>query len=123
MRAGEYSIVLLLALIATLLGCSRDSPDPIHRVNDKLVASTSQLGDEIQKAIASHVEAGHDLGTCEKHAKNALVQCAELKVTLARAAARLCGLQTQRAMLHKIMENSGDARGVNAMLGESCDLG
>ena len=122
MRIGWISLSIHLALFMALAGCSGKSRNPVHLVNDRLVASTSELSDEILKAISRHIEASYGLGTCEKHAKNAPIQCAELRVTLARAAARLCGLQTQRAMLHKIIENGGDARSVKVKLGESCEL-
>lgn len=122
MRAGWISLSTYLALLVTLAGCSGESRNPVHRVNERLVASSSELSDEIEKAISRHVEATYELGNCEKYAKNAPIQCAEYRVTLARAAARLCGLQTQRAMLHKIIENGGDARSVKVKLGESCEL-
>lgn len=122
MRADWISLLTHVALFVTLAGCSGESRDPVHRVNERLVASSSELSDEIEKAISHHVEASYELGTCEKHAKNAPIQCAEFRVILARSAARLCGLQTQRTMLHKIIENGGDARGVKVKLGESCEL-
>lgn len=122
MRAGWISLSTHLALFIALAGCSGESRNPVHRVNERLVASISELSDEILKAISRHLEATYALGTCEKHAKNAPIQCAEFRVSLARAAARLCGLQTQRAMLHKIIENGSDARSVKVNLGESCEL-
>lgn len=122
MRAGWISLSTHLAFLVTLAGCSGESRNPVHQVNERLVVSLSELSDEIEKAISRHVEASYELGTCEKNAKNVPIQCAESKVTLARTVARLCGLQTQRAMLHKIIENGGDARSVKVKLGESCEF-
>ena len=121
MRLAPAFIAIVAALLVTLTGCESES-NPVHRVNDKLLASASELGDEIEKEIERHVEATQSLLSCEKHAKNAATQCGERRVALARSAARLCGLQTQRVVLHKIMENNGDARGVKVSEGDACDL-
>ncbi len=123
MHAALLTITLALALTLGLSSCSREPTNPLHGVNERLLASTSELSDEISKAISDHVEALHGLNACEKHATSAALQCREFKVSLGRAVARLCGLKTQRAILHKIMENNGDARTVNLRLGESCETG
>lgn len=111
-----------IAVAMAVAGCSADSSSPAQRVNDRLLASASELGEEIEKEIRRHVEAVHSLASCEEHATNPRTQCAEFSVTVARAAAHLCGLQTQRATLYKIMENHGESRGVLVHLGEACDL-
>ena len=122
MHRPRVIVVTRLFCLFALTGCSGEPGNPVHLVNDRLLAGASELGEEIEKAIRRHVEATHELASCEKHAKNATTQCVEFRISLARAAARLCGLQTQKAFLYKAIENQGDARGVRVNLGESCDL-
>lgn len=115
-------ICMASVIALAIASCSAESRSPSQRVNDKLVASASDLGEEIERAIGRHVEAIHSRATCEKHTTNPGTQCAAFNVAVARAAAHLCGLQTQRATLYKIIENHGESRGVVVHLGESCDL-
>ncbi len=114
-----FLTTLLLVASAASWG---ESGNPVHRVNDRLLASVSELSDEIEKQLRRDLEARHALANCEKYAKNSAAQCVELRVVLARTAARLCGLLSQRAFLHSTMENGGDARGVRMTAQDSCDL-
>ena len=121
MHTDWFVFLKLLAFVMMLVGCTDETSNPVHRVNHKLLGNSSVLSDRIREATSYHIETLQALNTCEKYAKNAPIQCWEHKVTLARAAASLCGLETERAMLYKIMENGGDARGVSIVLGEYCE--
>lgn len=109
-------------VVVALAGCSREDKDPTRRVTDRLLASAFELSDEIHAAIPRHVEAEVKLRSCEKRPPNQLqlLQCAELKVQLARATAYLCGLRAQRAALFAAIEKQGDARGLMIQLGVNC---
>jgi hypothetical protein len=114
-----YGLAVCLIFAFAVSGCSRNEETSVQRVNAKLVASTSELSNEVGEAIARNVDAVAGVETCEKHSKNPTFQCREQYVAAARSAARLCGLQAQRAMLFKIMESGGDARGIDSA---ACDL-
>jgi predicted transcriptional regulator len=118
MHLRFFLVVCSVIVALALAGCSREEGNPVHRVS----ASTSEMSVEIFEAISKYGEAGAELKSCEKYSTNAQLQCAEFKVKLARSAADLCGLQTKRAILQKIIENQGESRGLQLSIGQGCEL-
>jgi len=105
-----------------LFGCSVEPSDAAHNINNKLLASSNDLNNEILKTTKNYAEELSSLSSCEKFAKNPLAQCLEFKINLARASALLYGLKTQSAALHQIIGHDGDARGLIFSTGDECDF-
>ncbi len=122
MHLRFFLVVCSVIVALALAGCSREEGNPVHRVRERLSASTSEMSVEIFEAISKYGEAGAELKSCEKYSTNAQLQCAEFKVKLAGSAADLCGLQTKRAILQKIIENQGESRGLQLSIGQGCEL-
>ncbi len=103
MKAKLVPLAIVLALLAALVGCSDERPTPRQKFSEALLASKSELADQINKAIRDDLEKTAYLATCEKYAKSE-AQCIQHKVSAARAFAHLHGLVQQRSALDQILD-------------------